>query len=241
MGVTGIIGWYRAWLDGGGAPGHHRLGEPQRLRRPVQDVRVGRQGPVPRWVTRPTSPTTRPCIANLELDYSRSSRGSEEALITAFKQATNQRTPLLAYFYDPQWAWSQSPLLEAPLVRGQPARRDEAGCDADPAASRLRLPRVPAVQGRSARRSRENGGPAYELIKNFSLEQPRPEHRVLVHRERGHDGRRGRVPDGSRRTRTRWRPGCQPPESTRSIPIDEPPGAGRPAASFTRCRRAAAW
>ena len=38
----------RAAVDGREVPGHHRLEQPQQVRRPVQDLRVRRQGPVPR-------------------------------------------------------------------------------------------------------------------------------------------------------------------------------------------------
>ena len=53
-GVTGIIGWYVPHWMVERVPRHPRLGQPQQVRRPVQDLRVGRQGPVPRPATRPS-------------------------------------------------------------------------------------------------------------------------------------------------------------------------------------------
>ena len=47
-GVNGIIGWYVPQWMADRVSGHHRLEQPQQVRRPVQDLRVRRQGPVPR-------------------------------------------------------------------------------------------------------------------------------------------------------------------------------------------------
>ena len=50
-GLTGNDGHHRlvrAAVDGRGVPGHHRLGEPQQVRRHVQDLGVRRQGPAAR-------------------------------------------------------------------------------------------------------------------------------------------------------------------------------------------------
>ncbi len=47
-GVTGIIGWYVPGWMVDKYPDIDRLAQPQQVRRPVQDLRVRRQGPVPR-------------------------------------------------------------------------------------------------------------------------------------------------------------------------------------------------
>ena len=92
--------------------------------------------------------------------------GSEPALIESFTQATEQRTPLIGYFYDPQWAWSQEPLLSAPLVKVNLPEWTE-GCDAVPEDVACDYPAYElwkAVRTEFA----ETGGDAYELIANFS-------------------------------------------------------------------------
>ena len=49
----------RPAVDGREVPRHHRLEEPEQVRRPVQDLGVGRQGPAARRRPVATSPTTR--------------------------------------------------------------------------------------------------------------------------------------------------------------------------------------
>ena len=105
-------------------------------------------------------------IANLELNFQLVNSGSEAGLIESFQQATVQKTPLLGYFYDPQWAWSQSPLLEEPLVRVNLPPWTE-GCDADAAAVACDYPVYPLYKAVSATFA-ANGGAAYQLIRNFS-------------------------------------------------------------------------
>lgn len=65
-------------------------------------------------------------INGLGLDYNVVYAGSEAALIEAFRKAEANRTPLIGYFYSPQWFLAEVPLLEVKL----PAWTD--GCDADP-------------------------------------------------------------------------------------------------------------
>ena len=165
MGVTGIIGWFvPGWMvedypditDWQSLNGHADL-----FRTSESDDKGQFLAGDPSYVSNDTA-----LIANLDLDFMQVFTGSEEGLITAFQQATNQRTPLLGYFYDPQWAWSQSPLLEEPLVRVN-LPPYEAGCDADPAAVACDYPEYPLYKVVSTTFA-QKGGPAYELIKNFS-------------------------------------------------------------------------
>jgi glycine betaine/proline transport system substrate-binding protein len=65
-------------------------------------------------------------INGLGLNYNVVYAGSEAALIEAFRKAEANRTPLIGYFYSPQWFLAEVPLLEVKL----PAWTD--GCDADP-------------------------------------------------------------------------------------------------------------
>jgi glycine betaine/proline transport system substrate-binding protein len=64
-------------------------------------------------------------IANLGLNYKVVFSGSEAATITAFQSATKNQTPLIGYFYDPQWLLNEIELVKIDL----PAWTE--GCDAD--------------------------------------------------------------------------------------------------------------
>ncbi|GGN90136.1 glycine/betaine-binding protein [Actinoplanes lobatus] len=64
-------------------------------------------------------------IENLKLDYTVVYAGSEDKLIAAFRKAQANRTPLLGYFYEPQWLLSDIKLVRVPLPNYTP------GCDAD--------------------------------------------------------------------------------------------------------------
>ncbi|MBA2416443.1 MAG: glycine/betaine ABC transporter substrate-binding protein, partial [Geodermatophilaceae bacterium] len=67
-------------------------------------------------------------VQNLDLNFTVVYAGSEPALIQAFRQAEENREPLLGYFYAPQWFLSQVPLVKVNL----PPYTE--GCDADPEA-----------------------------------------------------------------------------------------------------------
>ncbi|TWP35488.1 ABC transporter substrate-binding protein [Leekyejoonella antrihumi] len=64
-------------------------------------------------------------VKNLHLNYKVVVGGSEAALITSFRQAQTHKTPLLAYFYSPQWFLSEVDLKKVSLPKYTP------GCDAN--------------------------------------------------------------------------------------------------------------
>ena len=66
-------------------------------------------------------------IAGLGLNFQVVYAGSEAALIEAFRSAEQNKTPLLGYFYSPQWFLNEVPLVQIKL----PPYTE--GCDADPA------------------------------------------------------------------------------------------------------------
>ena len=99
-------------------------------------------------------------VKNLELDYEVVYAGSEAALITAFRQAEKNRTPLLGYFYAPQWFLSEVDLQKVELPEYT------EGCDADPEKVACDYPEFVLDKIVSAEFAEENG-PAYQLIKNF--------------------------------------------------------------------------
>ena len=79
-------------------------------------------------------------VKNLHLNYQVVVGGSEAALIQSFRTREKNKTPLLAYFYEPQWFFS-----EMKLVKVQPAEV-HAGLRRRPGEGRVRLPAVPPEQ-----------------------------------------------------------------------------------------------
>jgi glycine betaine/proline transport system substrate-binding protein len=65
-------------------------------------------------------------INGLGLNYKVVYAGSEAALIEAFRKAEQNKTPLIGYFYSPQWFLNEVPLVHVNL----PPWKE--GCDADP-------------------------------------------------------------------------------------------------------------
>jgi glycine betaine/proline transport system substrate-binding protein len=100
-------------------------------------------------------------VKNLGLNYKVVYSGSEAAIIKAAQQATKQKTPLLFYFYAPQWLHSQIDLVQVKLPPYK------AGCDADPKKVACDYP--PYVLDKIvSKKFADSGGPAYELVKNFA-------------------------------------------------------------------------
>jgi glycine betaine/proline transport system substrate-binding protein len=100
-------------------------------------------------------------ITNLDLDFKVIFSGGEAATITAFQQATEQKTPLIGYFWDPQWLHSQIELVRVNLPPY------EEGCDADLEKVACDYPETPLKKIVSTKFATE-GGKAYELVKNFN-------------------------------------------------------------------------
>ena len=99
-------------------------------------------------------------IKNLNLNYKAVYSGSEAASITAFQTATEQKTPLLGYFYDPQWVHSKIKLVQVKLPEWT------EGCDADPNTVACDYP-LYTLNKIAATTFMENGGDAATLVKNF--------------------------------------------------------------------------
>lgn len=99
-------------------------------------------------------------VKNLKLNYKVVYAGSEAALITAFRQAEEKHTPLIGYFYAPQWFLSEVALKKVQL----PAYKD--GCDADPEKVACDYPEYKLDKIVRADFAK-NDGPGYKLIKNF--------------------------------------------------------------------------
>lgn len=99
-------------------------------------------------------------VQNLGLNFTVVYAGSEPALIQAFRQAEQDRTPLLGYFYEPQWFLSEIELVKVNL----PPYTE--GCDADPAAVACDYPEY-ILDKIVATDFAESGSPAYELVSAF--------------------------------------------------------------------------
>jgi len=100
-------------------------------------------------------------IKNLKLDFTVAYAGSEDKLIAAFRKAEADHTPLIGYFYEPQWLLSEIKLVHIPLPLYKP------GCDADP--KKVACDYQPYDLDKVGRKQFvDSGSPAAELIKNFT-------------------------------------------------------------------------
>lgn len=99
-------------------------------------------------------------VTNLKLNYKVVVGGSEAALIESFRSAEKNKTPLLAYFYEPQWFFSEMKLARVKL----PAYTD--GCDADPKTVACDYPPYKLNKLISTKFA-SSGSPAVGLVKNF--------------------------------------------------------------------------
>jgi glycine betaine/proline transport system substrate-binding protein len=100
-------------------------------------------------------------VENLKLNYKVVYSGSEAALITTFRQAQQNRKPVIGYFYEPQWFLSEVPLVKVNLPPYKP------GCDADPAKVACDYPLYHLNKVVSTKFA-SSGSPAYNLVKNFT-------------------------------------------------------------------------
>ena len=125
-------------------------------------------------------------VKNLKLNYKVVYAGSEAALIQAFRQAEANKTPLIGYFYAPQWFLSEVPLVKVklpPYTEGCDADAEKVACDYPT----YDLDKIVATK------FVESGSPAVDAGQGLQLDQRGPERRGEVHR-RGRDG-----PGGGRR------------------------------------------
>jgi len=99
-------------------------------------------------------------VKNLHLNYKVVVGGSEAALIQSFRTAEANHKPLLAYFYQPQWFFSEVPLVKVNLPKYHPgcdANADKVACDYPP----YNLNKL------ISKKFADSGSPAMTLVKNF--------------------------------------------------------------------------
>ena len=101
-------------------------------------------------------------VKNLNLNYKVVVGGSEAALIQSFRSAEKNHKALLAYFYEPQWFFSEMPLVKVNLPAYKP------GCDADPAKVACDYPPYKLDKLISTKFDK-SGSPAVGLVKNFTI------------------------------------------------------------------------
>jgi glycine betaine/proline transport system substrate-binding protein len=158
-GNKGVIGWYvPAWL----AERYPDITDGRNLNRYAELFKTSEsagKGQLldgdPSFVTNDEA-----LVTNLRLNFKVVYAGSEASLIKAAQQATARRTPLLFYFYEPQWLFAKEKYARVTL----PAYT--AGCDADPKKVACDYPDY-TLDKVVSKRFADSGGAAYQLIKSF--------------------------------------------------------------------------
>ncbi|SDY91355.1 glycine betaine/proline transport system substrate-binding protein [Micromonospora pattaloongensis] len=159
-GVQGVIGWYvPPWM----AQKYPDITDWKNLNKYASLFKTSESGGKgqlldgdPSFVTNDEA-----LVKNLKLNYKVVYAGSEPALIQAFRQAEAKKTPLMGYFYDPQWFLSELQLVKVnlpPYTQGCDADAEKVACDYP----KYDLDKVVSKKFADA------NGPAYQLIKNFT-------------------------------------------------------------------------
>ena len=159
QGNQGIIGWYvPAWMSQQypDITDWHNLNKYSSL---FKTAESGSKGQLldgdPSYVT-----NDKALVKNLNLNYTVVVGGSEATLIKSLQTATDQKKPLLFYFYEPQWALAN---LKVTRVNLPPYT---TGCDA--VAAKVACDYPPYALNKVARVAWVNSGsPAVTVIKNF--------------------------------------------------------------------------
>jgi len=100
-------------------------------------------------------------VKNLNLNYKVVNGGSETALIQSFRSAEKNKTPMIGYFYSPQWFLSEVKLVKVALP---PYTK---GCDKVPAKVACDYPQDKLNKIVSAKFA-NSGSPAAALVKKFN-------------------------------------------------------------------------
>src|SRR4051812_32930131 len=160
-GGKGIIGWYvPPWM----AQAHPDITDWKNLNKYASLFKTSESGDKgqlldgdPSYVTNDEA-----LVKNLKLDYKVVVGGSEAALIQSFRSAEKNHKALLAYFYEPQWFFSEMKLVKVDLPPYKP------GCDSDPAKVACDYPPYKLDKLISSKLDK-SGSPAADLIKNFRI------------------------------------------------------------------------
>ncbi|MFJ2031334.1 ABC transporter substrate-binding protein [Streptosporangium sp. NPDC087985] len=158
-GNKGVIGWYvPQWM----ADRYPDITDWRQLNKYAHLFKTEKSGDLGQILDGDASYVTNDeaLVRNLKLNYRVVYAGSEKALIRAAKLATQRRTPLLMYFYEPQWLFTQIKLAKVNLPPYA------IGCDAD--AAKVACDYPPYLLDKIvSRKFADTGGRAYELVRNF--------------------------------------------------------------------------
>jgi glycine betaine/proline transport system substrate-binding protein len=159
-GIDGIIGWFvPPWM----AEEYPDITDWEKLNGYADLFKTSESGDKGQFLAGdPSFVTSDEGIINgLDLDFQVVYAGSEAALIEAFRSAEADKTPLLGYFYSPQWF-----LNEVPLVKIELPPYTE-GCDAD--ATNITCDYAPysPLDKYISKNLEEKAPQAAALIKNF--------------------------------------------------------------------------
>ncbi len=159
-GNKGIIGWYvPPWL----AQAHPDITDWHNLNKYADQFKTSESGDKGQLLDGDPSYVTNDAalVKNLNLNFKVVQGGSETALIQSFRQAEQQHQFFLAYFYEPQWFFSEMKLVKVNLPPYTP------GCDSDPAKIACDYPPYNLNKIASTKFA-NSGSPAATLAKNFN-------------------------------------------------------------------------
>jgi glycine betaine/proline transport system substrate-binding protein len=158
-GNIGVIGWYvPPWL----AKAYPDVLDWKNLNKYASNFETSESAPQgqlldgdPSYVTNDDA-----LVKNLGLNFKVVYAGSEPALITAFRQAEKNKTWVIGYFYEPQWFFSEVPLVQVKLPPYK------TGCDSDPAKVDCAYPKYTLDKIASSKWV-DAASSAVPLVKNF--------------------------------------------------------------------------
>ena len=159
-GIDGIIGWFvPPWM----AAEYPDITDWENLNGYAEMFKTSESGDKGQFLAGDPSFVTsdQGVIDGLELDFTVVYAGSEAALIEAFRSAETNKTPLLGYFYSPQWFLNEVPLVKIDLPPWT------EGCDADPAAITCDYAPYSPLDKYISKNLEDNAPRAAQFIKNF--------------------------------------------------------------------------
>ena len=158
-GNKGIIGWYiPPWI----AKKYPSIVNWKNLNRYASKFKTSESGSQGQLLDGdPSYQTNDAALAkNLKLNFKVVYAGSETALIQGFRDAEKNKKWMIGYFYEPQWFFSEVPLVHVNLPR------HTAGCDSDPAKVACDYP-VFDLDKIVSTGFGKSGSPAYDLVRKF--------------------------------------------------------------------------
>lgn len=159
-GIDGIIGWFiPPWM----ATEYPDITDWNNLNKYADLFKTSESGDKGQFLAGdPSFVTSDEGIINgLGLDFTVVYAGSEAALIEAFRKAEEQKTPVIGYFYSPQWFLNEVPLVKIDLPPWT------EGCDADPASITCDYAPYSPLDKYISKNLEDKAPRAAQFIKNF--------------------------------------------------------------------------